>query len=142
MIFRSKMDRGFKILMTIVLTILTLSMILPVFSPQTDYLTAFFLAALFIVTTGLILWTVLHIKYVMYDDYLYVQGGPFRSRIKYSDIIGIKKTNHIAMGFRIVSSSDAVEISYKSGFWGHVIISPEDRDLFIEELEKRRSKLN
>ncbi|MBY7141904.1 PH domain-containing protein [Virgibacillus sp. NKC19-3] len=41
------------------------------------------------------------------------------------------------VGYRLLSSRKAVEISYKKAFLGSIIISPQNRDLFIKELKKR-----
>lgn len=96
-----------------------------------------------IITAGVILWNSYGIKYRFYDDYLYVRGGIFRSRIPYNTISKIESlqftTGDILAGYRILASKDGIEISYNKGF-GTVKISPEHKTLFLSELKKRCPK--
>lgn len=77
------------------------------------------------------------IKYVMEKDYLLVQGGIFRSYIAYEDIQKVTKATNIIMGYRIVGSSDAIEIFYKLAPFGSIKISPKEQETFVKELKKR-----
>src|SRR5699024_2162240 len=77
----------------------------------------------FILCAGLIIWSVLGIKYVFEEDHLYVQGGPFRSCIPYEAITKVEKTGNFLIGYRILSARRGLEIFYKTGMWGSVIIS-------------------
>ncbi|NWO12663.1 MULTISPECIES: PH domain-containing protein [Virgibacillus] len=70
------------------------------------------LTSVFLVVTSFFLWCVLSIKYVFYQDYLSVKGGPFRSRIAYESITKVSATSTIFSGYRLLSSRDAIEISY------------------------------
>ena len=97
----------------------------------------FILSATLIISVGLLLWCCFSINYMIRPDYLLVSSGPFRSRIPYEDITQISYTNDILTGYRILSSKDALEISYKKAFLGSVKVSPEDKDLFISELVSR-----
>ena len=87
--------------------------------------------------TAIILWSSFSIKYVFHQDYLFVKGGPFRSRIPYENITKVSPTSSIFVGYRLLSSRDAIEIFYKTSLMGSVKISPEDQKAFIAELKKR-----
>lgn len=141
MTFHSKIERTFKGILCICTVLFAAFTILPIFSSQTDFVTVTILVIIFILIEGFLFWTVFDIKYVLYDEYLYVRGGPLRSKIKYRDMTKVKKSYNTLVGYRVISSSNTVEISYTSGFRGQIIISPEDRDLFIEELKKRSPQL-
>ena len=78
------------------------------------------LVFLFLIVIGFILWTAFSVKYVFYQDYLFVKGGPFRSRIPYEHITGISSTTAIFTGYSILSSRDAIEIFYKNAALGSV----------------------
>ncbi|MFE8699667.1 PH domain-containing protein [Cytobacillus sp. FJAT-54145] len=90
-----------------------------------------------LITVCLILWVAFDIKYVFEEHHLFIKGGPFRSRIKYEDITRVTPTNNILVGYRILSSKDALEILYKTGILGSIIISPKNKEEFILELARR-----
>ncbi|WP_301722872.1 PH domain-containing protein [Planococcus shixiaomingii] len=92
---------------------------------------------MFFIVTGVILWMTFSIQYVFYQDYLFVKGGPFRSRIPYEQITKVSPTTDIFTGYRILSSRDGVEIFYKTAILGSVKISPENKKEFISEVKKR-----
>lgn len=106
-----------------------------------EYLAIWIMIALFLVCTAFILWISLDIHYVLYDDYLYVKGGPFRSNIKYKDMTKVNKTSNILVGYRILSSKDALEIHYKHSLMGSIIISPDNQDQFIKVLLEKASHI-
>jgi len=95
------------------------------------------MSAIFIISVGFILWIAISIKYVFYEDYLLVKGGPFRSKIPYQTITKTSPTNDIFTGYRILSSKDGLQLFYKSAMLGSVKISPKNRRDFITELKKR-----
>lgn len=95
---------------------------------------------LLLITVGGLLWTSFGIKYKFYDDFLYVRGGIFRSRIPYGKITQVKSlqftTADLLAGYRILASKDGIEILYNKGF-GTVKISPNQKSLFVSELKKQ-----
>ncbi|MEH7249470.1 PH domain-containing protein [Neobacillus niacini] len=93
--------------------------------------------SLCVLSIGFILWSAFSIKYVFYQDHLFVKGGLFRSRIPYEEITRILTTKEIFTGYRLLSSKDGIEIYYKSSSLGSVKISPKDIELFISEIKKR-----
>ena len=66
-----------------------------------------------------------------------VKTGPFKKRVQYIEITSIRPTKDIFTGYRILSSMDAIAISYRSGLMGEIKISPKDKDAFLSELRAR-----
>ncbi|HLQ84469.1 MAG TPA: PH domain-containing protein [Pseudogracilibacillus sp.] len=141
MIFNSKRDTYFKNFMLVVVIITGAGVFWPLFIEDIRSKLAVVLVFLFLIVTGFILWTAFSIKYVFYQDYLFVKGGPFRSRIPYENITTVSPTTAIFTGYKILSSRDAIEIFYKNATLGSVKISPEYKNEFILELKKRNPNL-
>lgn len=94
----------------------------------------------FIISASLI-WLAIDISYIIKDEYLLVKGGMFKSKILYKDITKITGSPNIWVGYRLLFSRDAIEIHYKTGLMGSVIISPENKQAFIEELLHKNSSI-
>jgi hypothetical protein len=136
--FHAKRDPSF-VIFIILMVIITVSIFfIPLFFDKgrtiIDILIVISLASL---SSGLLLWCFFDIKYVFNDDYLYVKGGLFRSKIPYGEITRLAPAADFYTGYRILSSKDALEIDYKKATMGSVKISPGDLDGFVAELEKR-----
>lgn len=71
---------------------------------------------------------------------MFVKGGPFKSKICYEDITKVTVTyfsvGDVLAGYRVMSSRDGIEIAYKSGMMGHIRISPDSKEQFVNELKK------
>lgn len=140
--FKVKKDNSF---MTMIL-ILTIFIVVLVSAPFISFfnnlsaLNVVLWVFLLFITVGVLLWTSYGIKYKFYDDYLYIRGGIFRSRIPYNKITQVESlqftTVDLLAGYRILASKDGIEILYKKGF-GTVKISPSQKSLFLSELKKR-----
>ena len=78
-----------------------------------------------------------NIKYVLYGDYLKVSCSYFGTeRIRYEDIVSAKKTYNPISSAAL--SVRRIQIDYvENGARKMVLISPKNRDGFIEELKKR-----
>jgi hypothetical protein len=138
MIFRSRVDSFFVYFILIVLAIAALACFWPfIFIEDVTWLAAFFMIASFLLMVSILVWPIFSIKYAFCEKHLLVKGGPFRSRISYSDITKVGSTNDIFTGYRILSSRDALELCYKTGIAGSVKISPELKKEFLSELQKR-----
>lgn len=147
MTFRSKRDWTFIILLVIVLIIIAVATLWPVvyelfFTKHPEYPAIWIMIALFVVIAGMLLWIFVDIHYTFYDDYLYVKGGPFRSKIKYMDMTKVNKSSNILVGYRILSSKDALEIHYKHSLMGSVIISPDNQEQFVKVLIEKAAHIN
>lgn len=136
--FRSKIDKFFvgiiSITVFIILGVFLFPLLLDYDRTSIDTITVLTLCVLSI---GVLLWSGFSIKYVLYNDHLFVKGGLFKSRIPYEDITRVSPTTEIFTGYRLLSSKQGIELFYKSATLGSVKISPKDIDLFIFELEKR-----
>nr|WP_318540865.1 PH domain-containing protein [Terribacillus saccharophilus] len=143
MVFRSKIDIFFVNFILIVILLLALASFWPLFFfNKIDLVVFLLLSSTFLIPAGVILWSVFSIKYVYYQDFLLVKGGPYKSRILYEDITKITSSNNIFSGYRILSARDAIEIYSKQAFWGSVTISPMCKEEFISELKKRCPNMN
>lgn len=137
--FRSKIDQTFMVIMSIVLVIVALATLWPVayelfYTNSPEYPAIWIMTVLFFVCVGFLIWISLDIHYIFYDDFLYVKGGPFRSKIKYEDMTKVNKSSNILAGYRILSSKDALQIHYKHSLMGSIIISPDNQAQFVKVL--------
>lgn len=144
--FRSKIDRTFVIMMSVALVIIAFAALWPVayelfYTSSPDYLDIWIMIALFLVCTGFLIWISLDIRYIFYDDYLYVKGGPFRSKIKYQDMTKVNNSSNILFGYRILSSRDALEIHYNHSLMGSIIISPDNQEQFLKLLVEKAPQI-
>jgi len=140
MTFHSKMDTFFLSIISFAIFTTGAVTILPlIFDDEATTTDAYILLTIFFLSSGFLLWCSFSITYTFYEDYLFVKGGPFRSKIPYSHITKISKTDNILIGYRILSSKDCYEIFYTSGALGSVKISPKDPERFVSELKKRCS---
>lgn len=138
MVFRSKVDGVFVITIGIAILILAASCFLPYFiEDDVPVLAGIILTTTFLLCTGFIVWISADICYVLNEDHLFVKAGPIRRRIPYEEITKVVPSSDIFTGFRMLSSIDGLEVSYKSAFMGGVKISPENKELFVTELKKR-----
>ena len=138
MLFRSKIDKSFLLLILFALLVISAVFLLPLFLDQERRTVqdTVIVLSLYLFSAGLILWTSIDIKYVFYPDFLLVKGGFFRSRIPYAEISRVTETNEILIGYRLLSSKDALEIHYRTGWLGSVKISPKENKKFIDQLQK------
>lgn len=137
--FKSKRDRTFFRKIMVALVIVALVTLAPVlyelfFSATRDMLAVFITSILFLLCAGFIVWVSFDIEYTFTENHLFVRGGPIRSKIPYEDITKVNPTANILVGYRVLSSKDALEIQYKKALLGSVIISPERQEVFLQVL--------
>ena len=137
MVFRSKVDAFYVNIILIVVFIIGLVSFFPLFVESVTFIEVIILTSIFLIAISFILWTNFSVKYVFYEDYLFIKGGPFRSRIPYESITKVSPTNAVLYGHRILSSRDAIEIFNKTTFSGSIKISPRFKKDFIAEIKKR-----
>jgi hypothetical protein len=141
-IFRTKREGFFTRVWIVILIIVNALMIVPLWlDPEVGPVEIGVVLGLCVLITGLLLWLMIDIRYTMTDEHLIVKGGPFGSKIKYADITRITDRPSIWAGYRILASRDAIEVHYKTGFMGSVMISPADKERFIAELQKRNPSI-
>lgn len=109
----------------------------PLIDKEASMATVIIMTAIFIILAGALLWMSFPIKYIFYDNYLLVKGGPFKSKIAYQSIRKISPTKDIFTGYRILSARNGFELFYDSAILGSVKISPKNRREFITELKKQ-----
>lgn len=107
------------------------------FSAERDMLAVIITTILFLLCAGFIAWVSFDIEYTFTENHLFVRGGPIRSKITYSDITKVNPTTNILVGYRVLSSKDALEIHYKKALLGSVIISPEKQEVFLQVLVEK-----
>lgn len=140
---RSKIDKYFLSIIVAAILLLVAVCIMPLILEElTDLFSMLLLLFILIVTVGFILWTSFSIKYVFEEDYLVIRGGPIKKRIPYSEITSVRATKDILTGFRILSSVDAIAISYQSAIMGEVKISPLYKEEFINKLKQHVPQLS
>jgi len=142
MTFSSKRDGTFISLIIVAIGIVALATLWPVvfelfFTETPDVIAIWVMIVLFVLVAAFILWISFDIEYTFKEDYLFVRGGLFRSKIPYMDITKVNPTSNILIGYRILSSKDALEIQYKRAFLGSVIISPAKQDDFLKVLYQK-----
>ena|SRR5699024_2052353 len=89
MIFKPKYDSFFIKFIAICILIIGAATLFPLFLEEAkkDFVVlALICSLIFILSAGFILWIITSIIYEFKEDFLYVKGGPFRSRIPYEMI--------------------------------------------------------
>jgi len=143
MVFRSKVDAFFSNFMLIVVLIIGAGSFFPLFIEEVrnELAAVLILTLIFLILISFILWTGFSVKYIFYQDHLFIKGGPFRSRIPYENITKVSPTTAIFTGHRILSSRDGLEIFNNTTFLGSIKISPKNKDEFIAELKRRCQRI-
>jgi len=80
------------------------------------------------------LWLIFSTRYLLGDVNLDVRSGPFRWVVPIGEITGIERTRALLSSPAL--SLDRLRIRY--GASREIMISPENRDAFIRQLEARR----
>lgn len=84
-------------------------------------------------TFGFVLWIVLSTYYDLDDRELVVRSGPFYWRVPLDSIASVRPTRNPLSSPAL--SLDRLEVRYGAGQW--LLISPRDRDRFLEDLAAR-----
>ncbi|MFJ7887331.1 PH domain-containing protein [Lysinibacillus xylanilyticus] len=105
--------------------------------PFTSLSTVIIMSTAFIISVVFVWWYANSIKFVFYDNYLLVRGGPFKSKIPYQSITRVSPTTDKYTGYLISSSDKGLEIFCSTAANGSIKILPKDKMQFILELKKR-----
>ncbi|GGA34539.1 PH domain-containing protein [Psychrobacillus lasiicapitis] len=140
--FTSKRDKAFFRMIVVAIVVVALVTLVPAiyelfFSKERDMLAVIITTILFLLCAGFIVWISFDIEYTFTEKHLFVRGGPFRSKIPYEDITKVNPTTNILVGYRVLSSMDALEIHYKKALLGSVIISPKRQEEFFQVLVEK-----
>ena len=137
MVFHSKVDKFYRIVLGLTVLTLALCFLLPIaLDDALGKIEALILLSILLVSLLFILWTALGIRYELREDELYVRGGPIYSHIPYTSIKHVEPFDGLTGGFVIASARKGIAITYQKGF-GYLVISPTEREVFMAELEKR-----
>lgn len=93
-------------------------------------------AIILLLTAAFVCWTAFGTRYILTNQELLVRSGPFRWKIKLKDITGIESVNHMASAPAL--SRDRLRISYAGK---SVMISPNEKQKFLTDLDRRRETL-
>lgn len=140
--FQPKIDSSFVILLSVIIVVISAVFLVPLgldlSSGRTFSMSEWtIILSIYLATVVFLLWTFFGIRYELQNDHLYVQGGPFRSRIRYTDITKVASSLDMYTGYKLLTSQEGIEIHYRTAFFGSVKISPKEIDLFLMELKKR-----
>ncbi|MCY9549066.1 PH domain-containing protein [Lysinibacillus xylanilyticus] len=133
MVYHAKTDIILTIIMFLMVWIFGAISLLPF----TSLSTVIIMSTAFIVSVVFVWWYANSIKFVFYDNYLLVKGGPFKSKIPYQSITMVSPTTDKYTGYLISSSDKGLEIFYSTAANGSIKILPKDKMQFILELKKR-----
>lgn len=85
---------------------------------------------------GLPLWLMKSTVYTLTDETLFVKSGPFKWQVPVNQINSVTPTSNPLSSPAL--SLDRLRIEY--GRWGSIMISPKDKEAFIQDLEARSGK--
>ncbi|SDO49002.1 PH domain-containing protein [Alkalicoccus daliensis] len=139
MTYQAKRDSTFTLLIIGIILLTAASCFLPVIftAGRVSASEIIILSAIFIFTSSFVLWISFSMSYALKETYLHLQAGPIKKKISYKDLTEVKQTKNILIGFRLLSSKDALELFYKTSILGSVKISPARQEEFVTELLKR-----
>lgn len=105
---------------------------LGIYLVQVDRVASYILLGITLLMIIITLILVVPCRYVMEDDHLLVQSGVLKYNIPYADIRKIAKSSNPLSSPAL--SLRRVKITRRKGF---ILVSPPNRDQFIEELSAR-----
>ncbi|CEG26264.1 PH domain-containing protein [Bacillus sp. B-jedd] len=138
MTFYSKMDTKYKKFLVFLVVIVGLSCFFPFpfTNIEFDWIAFGILGGLFIILSGMMIWSHTSIRYEFKEDHLYIHGGIFRFDIPYNKITSLTRTNDYLTGMRVMSSSKGLAIYNSHSPFGEIKISPDPEEEFIQTLKK------
>lgn len=84
-----------------------------------------------------LLWIYFNSWYELRDEYLYCVCGPFREKIAYDKIKSARLATNLLSSMALSSKRIEIRQHGKGYFAGTTMISPKNREAFLEELKKR-----
>lgn len=135
MTFRSKIDAWIALL-SIGAVVACLGGLIHVALTKSSLL-ALAMSPLLLVGVVLPVWLLSSTYYVLNETELLVRSGPLQWRVPLADIRAITPTRNPLSSPAL--SLDRLRIDYQR--WRSIMISPADKERFLEELENRRNRL-
>lgn len=127
---KSAIDIRFSVIIWLAVLILIVS---PMLVPEDNIVV--FLCTLPII--AFLLWMYFYSWYELRDEYLYCVCGPFREKIVYDKIESLRLTTNLLSSMALSSKRIEIRQHGKGYITGTTMISPKDRETFLEELKKR-----
>ncbi len=88
-----------------------------------------------------LLWIYFDSWYELREEYLYCSCGPFKEKIYYDKIKSAVLTRNLLSSMALSSKRIEIRQHGKGYFSGTTMISPVDREAFLEELKRRCGRL-
>jgi len=133
--FKSKMDGWFKAVVWLTDLMIVTAFI---FIPEEDRLIGFVIG---IPMIGLMLWIYFGSYFELRDTYLLCKVGPFAHKIHYNKVTSAITGEGILTSMALSKQHIEIIQSGKGFILGTTYISPERREEFMEELQKRCPRL-
>lgn len=141
-VFKSKVDRGYKLFLCVVTLILFIVCLMPIIIFPFNWLILIILVSIFVLSTLLILLPCYNLRYIFCFDHLFVKSGFFRFHIQYTQITKIEATSNFLIGTRAMMATNGIVIYYSSGIIGELKLSPDNQDAFLKILQERAPQAN
>lgn len=90
-----------------------------------------------VAASALLLWLRFGTYYEFREDYLYCRSGPFTEKIKYDRIKYLGLSENMLSSMALSSQRIEIRQHDKSYITGTTMISPENREIFLEQLKTR-----
>ncbi|MEL4105635.1 PH domain-containing protein [Oscillospiraceae bacterium WX1] len=134
---KSAVDTWYKVIIFAVIAILIAAIVLKAIVQPSDILGLVIDGTAFILLGGLLLWMLCGTYYELRADDLYCRSGPFFEKIRYDKIKYLGLTENFLSSMAL--SSERIEIrQHGRGYiTGTTMISPENREDFLEKLKAR-----
>jgi hypothetical protein len=141
MTFKSKIDGWMIIVLAIVLLVSPVMLMTTASRPRNPPMGAggyvILIGVVVALPMALVVWLFSTTNYTLTDTDLVVRAGPIRETIALSSIHKITATRSILSAPAL--SLDRIEIAY--GKYGTVVISPDDKQAFVNEMRRRVANL-
>lgn len=128
---KSEVDMWFKYIIYITIMILLGSVLIV---PKEALMITLAIAA---VSIAFMLWILKGTYYEFRENYLYCKSGPFFEKIYYDNIRYARLTNNKLSSMALSSKRIEIRQHNKGYFLGTTMISPVNREEFLQELLKR-----
>jgi hypothetical protein len=134
---KSAVDRWFKAVVFAVIALMSASAILLTMTTRFALYQVVISYAAVLAASAFLLWLLFGTFYELRDEYLYCRSGPFVERIGYDKISYLGYSEN--MLYSMALSSRRIEIRQygKSYIAGTIMISPENREIFLGYLKQR-----
>lgn len=131
---KSAVDRWYKTLLFSVIGVMVAAGVTLTLATEFKLQNALYLYAVILIVTAFLLWLMFGTYYELCADHLYCRSGPFVERIKYCNIKYLGLTENMLSSMALSSKRIEIRQHNKSYVTGTTMISPENREVFLERL--------